>query len=427
MTIRETCKNRPRTSETKFAVKACLLVASLFFALNSCSAESTKLSPLRRIDRSSLDKVVSTAAKAMKIPGAVVLLQTPQGTFKINYGSTQIGMGTAPSDSTHFRIASNTKTMTAALILLLAQENKLKLEDPISKYVSGVPNGDKITIANLLEMRSGLYNYTSAPEVAESIDRHPTKVWTEKELLAIICKHPTTAPDKLFHWKYDYNNSNYFLLGLVVEKVGGMPLRQAMQKRLFDPLHMSNTQLPEVSSNAIPKVYSHGYLYGSSSVALAGIPPYSAKFKADAKAGKILPKDYTDVNHSFAAAAGGVTSTAADCATWISALATGTILNPQYQKIWRESLRLEDPSNTAGMEYGYGISRLHWGPNAFLFHGGETVGYNSFIGFDPVNKVTLVVWTNLTVSLDELPTANSLMLRVLDHIYVESPIPPAKH
>jgi len=71
---------------------------------------------------------------------------------------------------------TNTKTMTAAVILQLAQERELSLGDPVSKYVPGVPNGDNITIAELLEMRSGLYNYTNAPELATSIDRDPTKV-----------------------------------------------------------------------------------------------------------------------------------------------------------------------------------------------------------------------------------------------------------
>ena len=71
---------------------------------------------------------------------------------------------------------TNTKTMTAAVILQLAQECELSLGDPVSKYVPGVPNGDNITIAELLEMRSGLYNYTNAPELATSIDRDPTKV-----------------------------------------------------------------------------------------------------------------------------------------------------------------------------------------------------------------------------------------------------------
>lgn len=399
------------------------IIASAMLSSAECSAEPAKPSPLKPIDQASLQMVISQAAKDMLVPGAVVLLRTPQGEFVVNYGTTQLGTTGAPNANTHFRIASNTKTMTAALIVLLAQEKKLKFDDPISKYVSGVPNGEKITIANLLQMRTGLYNYTDDPELAKSIENDPTRVWTPEEVLAIAFKHPSTAPDKTYHWSYKYNNTNYALLGLVVEKVGGMPLRRGMQDRLFGPLHMSETQLPVASSNAIPAPYSHGYLYGGASVALAGTPPYSAKLIADAKSGKVLPNDFTNVNHSFAAAAGGVTSTAADCATWINELASGSVFNSEYQRLWLDSLRLEDPNDAAGMQYGYGISRLHWGQNAFIFHGGETVGYNSFIGYDPTNKVTLIVWTNLPVSLDEMPTANTLMLKVLEQIYVESPMP----
>jgi D-alanyl-D-alanine carboxypeptidase len=340
----------------------------------------------------------------------------------INYGTTQLGTTNTPEVYTQFRIASNTKTMTAALIMLLAQENKLNLDDPISKFVSGVPNGEKITIANLLKMRSGLYNYTESKEISESIDHTPTKVWTPKELLVIAFKHPCNAPPGT---TFEYNNTNYILLGLVVEKVEGKPLRQVMQDRLFGPLHMIDTQMPVATSDVIPKLHTHGYLYGSSSVALVGKPPYSPALKAKARAGEVLPKDYTDINHSFAAAAGGVISTAADLATWISALTTGAILNPEYQRRWLDSVQLEDPKNPAGTQYGYGIARMHWGPNAFYYHGGETVGYNSFIGYDPTNKVTLIVWTNLTVSLDQVPTANTLMLKVLDQIYAVSPIPPS--
>jgi D-alanyl-D-alanine carboxypeptidase len=389
---------------------------------NSAHADTANSSALKPINQASLQAVISAAAKDLLVPGAVVLLRTPQGQFTVNYGTTQLGIANTPNAQTHFRIASNTKTMTAALILLLAQENKLALDDPISKYVSGVPNGDKITIANLLQMRSGLYNYSEAPEISNSIDHVPTKVWTPEELLAIAFKHPCTA---LPGTTFEYNNSNYALLGLVTEKVGGKPLAQAMHDRLFGPFHMIDTLLPVAASNVIPKPYSHGYLYGSSSVALVGTPPYSREFQAEAKAGKFRPKDYTNVNHSFAAAAGGVVSNASDLATWIHSLTSGAVFKPEYQRRWLDSVQLEDPKNPAGLEYGYGIVRLHWGPNSFYYHGGETPGYNSFIGYDPTNKVTLIVWTNLTVSLDQLPTANTLMLKVLDHIYVVSPIPPS--
>ena len=137
---------------------------------------------------------MDTTARELLVPGAVVLLRTPQGEFTVTYGTTQLGTTIPPRADTHFRIASNTKTMTAAVILQLAQEGKLSLGDPVSKYVPGVPNGDNITIAELLEMRSGLYNYTDAPEIAASLDRDPTKVWTPDELLAIAFTQPAQLP-----------------------------------------------------------------------------------------------------------------------------------------------------------------------------------------------------------------------------------------
>lgn len=400
-----------------------LFVAGIFLMAAPCSAaESSALKP---IDQASLQALVTATAKELLVPGAVVLLRTPQGNFAVATGTTQLGTTNAPSTGTYFRIASNTKTMTAAIIMQLAQEGKLSLSDSISKYVAGVPGGDKIIIAELLEMRSGLYNYTDAAEIAASLDHDPSKAWTPQELLAIAFKRPINAPPGT---NFQYCNTNYALLGLVVEKVDGKPLRTAMQDRLFGPLGMKHTMLPVAASNTIPKPFSHGYLYGSSSVALTGDPPYSPEELVAARKGTLLPTDYTDVNHSFAAAAGGVISTADDLAIWIKALTTGRVLNAEYQRRWLDSLQLEDPSNPAGAKYGYGISELKWGasPNSnfYLYHGGETPGYNSFIGYDPTNKITLVVWTNLTVSLDQVVTANTIMLKVLDHIYVVSPTPP---
>lgn len=379
-------------------------------------------SGLKTIDAAVLQATIFTAAKEMLIPGAVVLLRTPQGEFAVNYGTTELGVTTPPNAETHFRIASNTKTMTAAVILQLAQEGKLKLDDLISKFVQGVPDGDQITIAELLEMRSGLYNYTNSAEFASQLDRDPGKAWTTEELLALAFQHPSPAKPGA---EFDYCNTNYALLGLVVEKVDGRPLAVAMHERLFNPLDMANTLLLAADSSKIPAPFSHGYLYGSTTVALFGTPPYTPEMVAEAKAGTLLPRDYTELNHSFAAAAGGAISTAHDLVIWIEALATGLVLNAEYQRLWLDSPRPEDPSKPEGQAYGYGISTMRWGPNEYYFHGGETPGFNSFMGYDPANKVTLVVWTNLTVDLEELPTANSLMLKVLDEIYVVSPLEPA--
>lgn len=383
------------------------------------AANSTGLKP---ITQAALQRIVASTAKKFLIPGALVLLRTPQGDFTVSYGTTRLGTAIPPRVDTYFHIASNSKTMTSAVILQLAQEGKLSLNDPVSKYVRDVPNGDKITIAELLAMRSGLYNYTDAPEFAVSVDRDPGKVWTPNELLAIAFKRTPNAPPGT---TYEYNNTNYVLLGLVVERVTSKSLAAVEQERLFGPFEMRHTAIPPSNVVTMPEPYAHGYLYGSSSVALNGTPPYSNAVQAAARAGTLKPNDYTGLNYSFAFGCGGVTSTASDLATWIQALVAGRVLNTAYRRIWLESLRPEDPNKPGGQEYGYGIARLRFGPNAFYFHGGEAPGYNSSAGYDLTNHVTLVVWTNLTVSpdADQRPTANALMLNILDRIYMVSPLP----
>lgn len=122
-------------------------------------ASATSLKP---IDRTALQNTVDTRAKELMVPGAMVLLRTPQGEVHCQQPHDGLGAAIPPRADTHFRIASNTKTMTSAVIMLLVQEGKIGLDDPISKYLPGVPNGDNISIGELLEMRSGLYNYTNA-------------------------------------------------------------------------------------------------------------------------------------------------------------------------------------------------------------------------------------------------------------------------
>jgi D-alanyl-D-alanine carboxypeptidase len=373
---------------------------------------------LKPFDPVALQAAVETTAKELLLPGAMVLLRTPQGEFAFGYGATELGGTTPPRADTHFRAASNTKTMTAAVIVLLAEEGKLRFDDPVSKYVAGVPDGDAITVSELLKMRSGLYNYTSAPELAASLDHDPNRAWTPQEALAMAFKRPPLfAPGA----EFDYCNTNYALLGLVIEKLEGAPLAKVFQDRLFGPLGLQHTLLPASTSNAIPEPYAHGYLYGDTSYALVDAP-YPAELQQAAKAGTLKPNDDTWQNPSYAFAAGGVISTAEDLAIWMRALVGGKVFDAALQRQWLDSLEPQDPSQSLGQKYGYGISQISFGPNRVYFHGGEMPGYNSFMGYDPVNDVTLVIWTSLTLSLDGKPTANSLMLKLLDQIYTVSPL-----
>ena len=109
------------------------------------ATSAAKPAALKTIDPKAFQAVVEAAADKLNVPGTMVLLRTPQGNFDVAVGTTELGTKTPPAADTHFRIASNTKTMTAALIVLLAQDGKLKFSDPVSAYVPDVPNGENIT------------------------------------------------------------------------------------------------------------------------------------------------------------------------------------------------------------------------------------------------------------------------------------------
>jgi len=415
---------------SRIAMKLKVILAALLIsgfpavAVPAPPAPSPDGSTLKKIDKAALQAMVDKTARELMVPGALVLLRTPEGDFTVSYGTTELGTDSTPTAGTHFRIASNTKTITAALIVLLAEEGKLKLDDPVSKYVANVPNGDKITITDLLDMRSGLYNYTNAPELSESMDKDPARAHTPADLLAIAFKRP---PDFQPGAEYEYNNTNYALLGLIIEKAAAKPLAEVMRERLFGPLGMKETYLPASGDITLPEPYAHGYGYGSVATVLTDDEPYPPDIVAAARAGTLNPTDFTGVNHSFAWAAGGAISTANDMATWIEALVSGKVLDAEYQRKWSGSFKPQDPDKPHGQEYGYGMVRLSWGPNTIYFHGGETVGYNSKISYDPGNRATLIIWTTLSVSLDGQQPANTLMVNVLDQIYEVSPLaaPPA--
>ncbi|WP_230686754.1 serine hydrolase domain-containing protein [Catellatospora vulcania] len=376
---------------------------------------------MKQIDQASLQAAVDAAAESMLVPGAVVLVCTPQGSYTVVSGTMQRGVQKPPATSTHFRIGSNTKTMTSALILLLAQEGRLKLSDPISAYVPDVPNGANITLEQLLKMRSGLYNYTNAPEFSATLDADPAKVWTPQEVLDIAFQHPPNfAPGA----EYEYDNTNYALLGLVAEKVGGSPLGEQFKDRLYGPLGLDGTLLPAPEDNTIPDPGSHGYLYGGSAHAMIDAP-YPADMQAAMRTGSLEPIDYTNQNPSYATAAGGAISTAENLATWIRSLVTGKVLNAGMQQQWLDSLQAEKPDGgELGQKYGYGITYQRLAPNASLYyHGGEMPGFNSFMGHDLDNNVTIVVWTNLTVDPASRPTANALLPTVLNQIYAGLALP----
>ncbi|CAN5574280.1 serine hydrolase domain-containing protein [soil metagenome] len=277
-------------------------------------ATAEPASTLKTVDAARLQAVVDAAAADLLVPGAFVLLRTPQGEFTASVGTTELGTTTPPAPDTHFRIASNTKTMTAAVM-----------------------------------------------------DADPAKAWTPQEVLALAYAHPPLfAPGA----EYDYSNTNYALLGLVAEQVGEAPLAVQFQQRLFIPLELTQTYLPANTDTVLPQPFSHGDMYGGSTYALVDAD-YPADMQAAALDGSLLPVDYTHQSASYATAAGGAVSTAGDLGTWISALVSGRLFDTATQQQWLGSLIAEDPDAPDGQEYGYGISYQRFGPHAAMYYHGE--------------------------------------------------------
>lgn len=360
-------------------------------------------------DSDALRKIFKDTAKLMTTPGAVMLYRSPDGTLTDTYGSRTTAGKTPVTVKDHFRVGSVTKTFTGTVILQLAQEGKLTLEDPVAKYRPEVPNGANITVAQLLSMRSGLYNYTEALEFNQSLDADPKRVWTIDELLAIaFAQPPYFAPGQGYH----YSNTGIVLLGLIAQTLDERELAESYQKRLFDPLGMSETSFPPSDDDAIPDPHPHGYMYGTNVSTMDSAELSEADQKA-AAAGTLKPNDVTNSSPSWTWAAGGAISTLEDLATWVTAMGDGSLLDATWQDKRMSSVQSVDPANPAAP--GYGLAIAQFGP--MFGHTGEMPGFQAFTGYDPDTKRTLVVLSNLNSGPDGRPVSATIAQGLIAEMY----------
>jgi D-alanyl-D-alanine carboxypeptidase len=352
-----------------------------------------------------LRPVVQDAVRELVVPGAVVLVRTPSEEYREAFGTRVVKSDDPVQVGDHFRVGSNTKTMTGTVVLQLVQEGRIALTDPISKYRPDVPDGDRITIAQLLDMRSGLHNYSELESFNKVLDDDPTRVWQPEELVALgLAQPPYFAPGQGFH----YSNTNTVLLGLLVEKITGQKLEDVFRERIFTRLGLRDTELPPITSNAIPEQHPHGYLFGTNVSTLTD-PALPPEQQTAARDGTLLPNDVTDLNPSWGWAAGAVISTADDLATYVKALVGGGLLDADLQKQRLDSLTRADPADPNSALYGLALAQF--GP--MIGHDGSLPGYQSFMGYDPAKGTTLIVLTNLQSAPDGAMTANEIAKRII--------------
>ena len=363
-------------------VRFLALILGLLMAVTACGQTDSDADADASASPASQEDIVAAfqaAAAATTTPGAFLLVRSPAGEFTSAYGTSVVGEDAPPAADTRFRAASNTKTFTGTLILQLVDEGLVSLSDPVSKYQSGVPNGDQITVEMLLDMRSGLLDFTGTEGFSAAVLADPQRVWQPEELLALsFAEPPLFAPGA----EINYSNTNYVLLGLIAEQVTGVELPELFDERLLAPLELNATAFPALADAAIPAPSSNGYGFGYSD------PEGTAL------------EDVTDTNPSMVWAAGAIISTADDLANWAEELAQGELLKPETQAARLDSL---DP-DPATASYGLGLARI----NGLLGHNGRVPGFTSYMGTDPQREVTVVIWANLSETLEGNRPADSI-------------------
>jgi len=296
-----------------------------------------------------------------KLPGmAVLVARDGKVVFQGGFGFADLEQESLVTPETKFRIGSVSKQFTAAAILRLADDGKLALTDKLDKFFPNFPRGDEITLHHLLTHTSGIHSYSSKPEFL----RRVTKPITPTDLIAWFRDDKADfAPGAGFL----YNNSAYFLAGVIVAKVSGQSLDTFMREAFFRPLGMKDTG---IFVNATP-------------------PPGIARGYsiADGKATSAL-----DWDMSWAGGAGALYSTVGDLFRWNEALFAGKVLKAESFKLMTSPNKL--PPSVDGMSYGYGLMMASVSRLPAIGHGGGLNGWSSDLLRLPEQRCTVVALAN---------------------------------
>ncbi len=393
--------------------RAAALATAALLALTACTGQAAAPPPAAPdvpAYAETLQPELERLALDMLVTGAVVQVRSPElGDWTTTIGSRTF-RGTEPVRiEDHVRIGSVTKTWTGTVVLQLVDEGLLRLDDPVAKYRPDVPNGQDITIEQLLTMRSGLGNYTTSPELSATMDTAPGTVFAPEELIAIgLAMPPEFPPGEGFY----YSNTNTALLGRIVEQLTGGPLETEIQRRVLDRLGLAESSFPATTSAALPDPHPQGYSYGTN-VETAESNVLSPEKQAAAHDGTLAPLDVTDTNPSWAWAAGAGSSTTGDLTRFVEALVGGELLGPALQEVRLDSVHPIDPAAPDGP--GYGLALARFGP--FYGHTGELPGFNTFAGYDPERRTTVVVWTSLAPSPDGRDPAAEMARTIIGELY----------
>lgn len=321
-----------------------LIVFTVIAILFSSSAKAQ----LSKQFSDTLTKTLELRVQQLNMKGVSAAIVFPDSSV---WEHTVGNAGTKPLNTDMlFEMGSNTKTFVMALILLLEEEGKLSIDDTIYKYLSPIKNvTNGITIKQLLQHTSGLYNYTGHPSFIERVNLgDPSKIIEVDSILEYYIDPKLSEPGA----KWEYSNTNFILLGRIIEEVTGKAFHTVMREKLLDPLGLKHTYLAEYENHTEEK--SEAWLLDQT-----GNVGYTGERYRSFLSG--------------AWAAGGIISTAEDLAKWAKLLYSNKVFskNESYTKMLTQV-------NVNGTKYQFGLStflRFYKG-NLFIGHGGTTLQHS---------------------------------------------------
>jgi CubicO group peptidase (beta-lactamase class C family) len=335
---------------------AALAAAGLFLSAHAASAQALPPETVARIDA-----VVQEALKSSGAPAAsIAIVRDDRLVLARAYGKARLETGAAASPDQRFPIGSVSKQFTAAAVLLLAEDGKLKLDDPVGKWVPGLTAGDRITIRQILSHTAGYRDFWPQDYVWSAMQKPVTPQ-------AILDRWARVPLDFQPGEQWQYSNTGFVLAALIVEKASGQRFDDFLHARIFAPLGM--TSVTEVVDHPLPAGDPGGY----TRYALG--PPRPA------------PKE----GPGWLFGAGGLAMTAGDLAKWDLARIDRKLLKPASWRLMETSVRL---NNGRDARYGLGVAATSDGQLRLVQHGGAISGFLADNRVWPEARAAMVVFVN---------------------------------
>jgi D-alanyl-D-alanine carboxypeptidase len=333
------------------------------------------------------------------MPGISAAILFPDGSiWRATTGFADVKAKRRLTADTEFAVASISKTFLAALTLQLAEEGKLALEAPVTSYLPELTIDPRITVHQLLNHTSGLHDYFYDKDIDEALLADRSRAWTAQDALGYVGK-PYFDPGE----GWAYSNTNYVILGLLAESVGGAPLHEQFRERYLVPLRMTRTHYQGVEEPLGP--VARGYRFSGPGVKL---PPIAL---SDGTA--VVP--FTSVV-TAAGSAGSMASTPTDLVRWARGLYGGDVIGPVSLAAMVSDVSVTAPFKPS-IPYGMGVQAATIDGRSTLGHSGRLLGSRSVVRWLPQQGIAIAVLTN------QSRNDPNLVARALLRVVLGAPIP----